>query len=89
MSSFEKGLLFSVVAVESCVCRFPRLHRSKSVNSPDSTCLKGTKVPAIHRAGCACGSVRYSLKGEPFRIGICHCTDCRKESGSVFVVDGQ
>jgi hypothetical protein len=46
-------------------------------------------VPAIRSGGCACGSVRYSLKGEPFRIGICHCTDCRKESGSVFVVYGQ
>lgn len=35
--------------------------------------------------GCACGAVRYALKGEPFRFGVCHCTSCRKESGSVFV----
>ena len=35
------------------------------------------------------GSVRYSLKGEPFRIGVYHCADCREESGSVFVVYGQ
>lgn len=35
--------------------------------------------------GCLCGRVRYRLEGEPFLIGTCHCTDCRKESGSVFV----
>jgi hypothetical protein len=43
----------------------------------------------MRSGGCACGSVRYSLRAEPFRIGVCHCADCRKESGSVFVVYGQ
>ena len=51
--------------------------------------LKGQRVRAIRSGGGACGSVRYSLRGEPFRIGICHCADCRKESGSVLVVYGQ
>jgi hypothetical protein len=36
--------------------------------------------------GCLCGRVRYTVRGEPYRYGICHCADCRKESGSVFVV---
>ncbi len=31
-----------------------------------------------------CGAVRYALRGEPLRIGLCHCGDCRKESGSAF-----
>ena len=35
--------------------------------------------------GCTCGAVRYALKGEPYKFGICHCTKCRKESGSIFV----
>lgn len=34
--------------------------------------------------GCDCRSVRFELSGEPFLIGVCHCTTCRKESGSVF-----
>lgn len=34
--------------------------------------------------GCSCGAVRYKVAGEPLRAGICHCTSCRKESGSVF-----
>lgn len=33
---------------------------------------------------CKCGSVRIAVRGSPVRIGICHCTDCRKESGSAF-----
>src|SRR3984885_13490882 len=28
------------------------------------------------------------LKGEPLRVGICDCGDCRKESGSVSVANG-
>ena len=34
--------------------------------------------------GCQCGAVRYEVDGEPKRIGLCHCTDCRQTSGSVF-----
>lgn len=40
----------------------------------------------ILRSGsCLCGAVRYDVRGAPLRIGLCHCTDCRKESGSAFV----
>lgn len=35
---------------------------------------------------CLCGRVRYRVRGEPLRVGLCHCADCRKESGSVFTV---
>ena len=33
---------------------------------------------------CLCRQVRLSVHGEPLRVGVCHCTDCRKESGSAF-----
>jgi hypothetical protein len=33
---------------------------------------------------CLCGEVRIELTGEPYRVGICHCLDCRKKSGSIF-----
>ena len=33
---------------------------------------------------CSCGQVRYQVSGEPLRVGICHCTSCRQESGSTF-----
>jgi hypothetical protein len=28
------------------------------------------------------------VEGEPLRIGLCHCLDCRKTSGSAFVIFG-
>lgn len=37
-----------------------------------------------YRGGCLCGAVRYEVEGEPLRVGLCHCLDCRKESGAVF-----
>ncbi len=41
---------------------------------------------AVRReGGCLCGSVRYRVKGEPLRVGLCHCADCRKSSGYAFV----
>ena len=33
---------------------------------------------------CLCGQVKISVQGAPLRIGLCHCTDCRQESGSAF-----
>jgi hypothetical protein len=39
----------------------------------------------IRRGGCACGAVRYEVRGEPVKVGLCHCTDCRKETGSAFL----
>jgi len=34
--------------------------------------------------GCLCGNVRILASGEPNRVGICHCLDCRKHHGAVF-----
>jgi hypothetical protein len=43
----------------------------------------------MRTGGCLCGAVRYSLEGEPFHVGRCHCADCRKESGSTYTIYGQ
>lgn len=34
--------------------------------------------------GCLCGDVRFEAKGQPLRVGICHCMDCRKHHGALF-----
>jgi hypothetical protein len=36
--------------------------------------------------GCLCGKVRYSANVEPAFVGVCHCTDCQKFSGSAFAI---
>lgn len=34
--------------------------------------------------GCSCGAVRFVASGRPYRVGICHCMDCRKHHGALF-----
>ena len=34
--------------------------------------------------GCLCGAVRLVATGQPKRVGICHCMDCRKHHGALF-----
>ncbi|MFN8112618.1 MAG: GFA family protein [Solirubrobacterales bacterium] len=34
--------------------------------------------------GCLCGEVRFVASGSPYRVGICHCLDCRKHHGAPF-----
>ncbi|WP_134676207.1 GFA family protein [Ectopseudomonas khazarica] len=34
--------------------------------------------------GCLCGQVRFSTSAQPYRVGICHCMDCRKYHGALF-----
>lgn len=34
--------------------------------------------------GCLCGNVRLVATGRPYRVGICHCLDCRKHHGALF-----
>ena len=34
--------------------------------------------------GCLCGDVRITATGEPYRVGVCHCLDCRKHHGALF-----
>ncbi|GLH38619.1 GFA family protein [Pseudomonas moraviensis] len=34
--------------------------------------------------GCLCGAVRFQVTGEPYRVGLCHCLDCRKVHGALF-----
>ena len=34
--------------------------------------------------GCLCGDVRVVAMGQPYRVGLCHCLDCRKHHGALF-----
>lgn len=41
-------------------------------------------VDRLYTGGCLCGDVRITATGVPYRVGICHCLDCRKHHGSLF-----
>lgn len=33
---------------------------------------------------CLCGAVSYEITGEPAFVGVCHCKDCQRQSGTDF-----
>lgn len=37
-----------------------------------------------YTGGCLCGNVRFVASGSPYRVGLCHCLDCRKHHGAIF-----
>ena len=39
---------------------------------------------SVHSGGCACGKVSVEARGEPYRVGVCHCLTCRKLHGAPF-----
>jgi hypothetical protein len=40
----------------------------------------------VRIAHCSCGSLRAEATGEPARLGVCHCTECQRRTGSAFGV---
>ena len=38
----------------------------------------------LKMGGCVCGKVRFTVSGDPYRVGVCHCMDCRKHHGALF-----
>jgi hypothetical protein len=35
-------------------------------------------------ASCSCGQLRIDVRGDPLGVGICHCLECQRRTGSVF-----
>ena len=40
-------------------------------------------------ASCRCGQLRAAVTGEPVRVSVCHCLNCKKRSGSAFAVQAR
>jgi hypothetical protein len=36
---------------------------------------------AIHRGACLCGAVRFEVDGPMRPVVVCHCTQCRRQTG--------
>ena len=41
-------------------------------------------MSTLHEGGCACGSVRYQVRGDPEICQICHCRFCQRRLGTAF-----
>jgi heme-degrading monooxygenase HmoA len=53
----------------------------------DGVTRRATEAPAAAAAfegagGCACGALRYQVRGVPQNATLCHCSDCRLASGA-------
>ena len=43
---------------------------------------QGGRMSAQHAGSCLCGEVRYAVSGDFERFYLCHCSRCRKDTGS-------
>lgn len=41
----------------------------------------------LHTGGCLCGAVRYATSGQPRYQANCHCSFCKKVTGSAYLVE--
>ncbi len=40
-------------------------------------------------ASCRCGQLRATVTGDPMRVSVCHCLNCKKRGGSAFAVQAR
>jgi hypothetical protein len=40
-------------------------------------------------ASCRCGQLNATVTGDPVRVSVCHCLDCKKRTGSAFSVQAR
>ena len=45
------------------------------------------EADAAHAGGCLCGQVRYVAQGKPLAVTLCHCDNCRRNTGSAYSVN--
>src|SRR5688500_16903952 len=65
-----------------------RRHRDRGgaadVRGPRPPYLREKRSMDQFTGGCLCGNVRIVASGLPYRVGLCHCLDCRKHHGALF-----
>jgi len=59
--------------------KFDEICKRKSTNQ------QGVNMSKIV-GGCLCGQIRYESSSIPIMVAACHCTHCRKQSGTAFSV---
>lgn len=46
-------------------------------------------VMETREASCRCGQLRATCTGDPVRVSVCHCLNCKKRSGSAFAAQAR
>ena len=41
--------------------------------------------PRTRSASCLCGAIKFDITGDPVTFMVCHCVNCQKATGSVFM----
>jgi len=37
-----------------------------------------------HKGSCSCGAIKIEVEGDPSYVGLCHCLNCQKSTGSTY-----
>jgi hypothetical protein len=43
----------------------------------------------VRTASCRCGQLTATVTGEPVRMSVCHCLNCKKRSGAAFAAQAR
>ncbi len=43
----------------------------------------------VRTASCRCGHLKAEVTGDPVRVSVCHCLDCKRRSGSAFAAQAR
>ena len=73
------------VLIGRLVCKDSALqvHHAVRAKAGYSGAREGGEMTA-RQALCSCGELRVLCEGEPAKVSICHCDDCRRRTGSAF-----
>ncbi|KFY66908.1 hypothetical protein V496_01846 [Pseudogymnoascus sp. VKM F-4515 (FW-2607)] len=41
-------------------------------------------MAATYTGSCKCSAIKIEMQGGPDMLGLCHCTNCRKSTGSTY-----
>jgi hypothetical protein len=47
---------------------------------------QGRQTMSEISGSCLCGKIRFTANAEPGFVGVCHCRNCQRNSGSAFAV---
>ncbi len=66
--------------------RFARFRPHRRGSFPVAACCSRMTTATKERSGgCTCGTLRFFARGEPLRVGLCHCLVCQKAHGAPYL----